>query len=109
MTARGETVRRLVGHVRVDDGDADQFFTLVERLYLQPRRQLANPRIDELARYEPAGAPEEIDVDDRVEVWEDVGDEMKGLDPSHQDQSFVLSPLPVREEAVYWSIHVSCK
>ena len=108
VAPRPESIVLLVRHVLVYDRDTDQAVPLVEGLYGQPRRYLADAGIDKLAGLDVAPAEAEGDLGGRVEVREHVGDDVHLDDALHEDFAFVLAPFSVGEVAVDGAVHVPC-
>jgi hypothetical protein len=109
MTSGGECIPVDDRYIRIYYNYSDESFPFVENLYFQPRRNLADSRINELARLDIACPECKADFSGGLEEWQNVWNDGELLYTLDDDLALVFSPFPVCKIAVDRFVHISLK
>jgi hypothetical protein len=97
-----------IGHIGVDDGNADVALALVVGLDVEMAGDFGHSAVDKLTRLDVAGTKGKRDVVDRVDGGKDVWYDVHLGETLDDDHAVVFAPLFVGEVAVDGLVHVAC-
>ena len=96
-----------IGHVRIDDDDADQALARIEDLHAKTGGPLADAGVDQLARLDGAPAEGELDLGDGIDVGQQIGHDGHLRQTLDENPSSIGSPFAVGQISIDGSIHVA--
>lgn len=108
MAAVVEAVCLDVGHIGVDNGNADVSLALVVGLDVEMARDFGHSAVDKFTGLDVARTKGERNVEGRVDGGKDVWHDVHLVDTLHDNHAVVLAPLFVGKVAVDGLVHVAC-
>lgn len=107
MTSRVKAIGLWIWYIWVDDNYADQPWSFIEDLNIESDWIGAHARVHEGARLDIVSSEGEGDFCDRVDMREEIGNDMHLGNALQLDFTAILAPLFVGEVAIDGTVHVS--